>query len=362
MKTICYTSSCCLLFLAVLISAFSSCDTLSSDDSPGTISLHFSSHSYLDTKASADLPDTNAFLLTVLDKDGAEIYRGSYGDSPETFDVSPGTYTISVVSTEFKSPKFSSPQYGDKQVVVVSPGASCNIELLCRQMNSGVKLNVASNFLKSYPNGSLFLKSSEGKLMYGYSETRIAYFCPGQISLVLSNGSKDETILTRILESQEILVLNVSAPVASHPSNGMTIQIDTTRYWKEEDFVIGQGNADGGEKDKAYNVGQARNNAGMDNVWVYGYIVGGDLSSSSASFTGPFKSRTNIVIASRSSVTDKATCLSVQLQKGKIRDALNLVDNPDNIGKEVFLKGDIVGSYYGIPGIQNITEYEFKQP
>lgn len=140
----------------------------------------------------------------------------------------------------------------------------------------------------------------------------------------------------------------------------MSIQVDTTRFWSEEDFIIGQGDQDGGDRDKAYNIGQARSMAGKEDVWVYGYVVGGDLSSSSASFSGPFTSKTNLVIASRASASSKESCMSVQLQKGNIRDALNLVDNPDNLGRSVFLKGDIVESYYGIPGIQNITEYEFK--
>lgn len=338
-----------------------SCDILSPDDRPGNFTLHFSSDSYMSTKAGADIPDTNSFILTVTGPDGEVVYDGPYGSSPESFDVSPGNYTVSAISTEFKAPKFSSPQYGDKQLVVVSPGLSCSIELLCRQVNSGVKLNVSKDFLKVYPNGSLILKNPDGKLMYSYSEKRIAYFTPGPLSLILSNGAKDEVLLSRVLESQEILLLNVSASTSQTSSKGgVSIQIDTSRFWNVEDFVIGQENARGGSRETAYSVGQARSEAGAEGVWVCGYIVGGDLSSSSASFTKPFNARTNIVIASRSSVTQKESCLSVQLQKGKIRDALNLVDNPDNLGKEIFLKGDIVESYYGIPGIQNITEYEFK--
>ena len=49
--------------------------------------------------------------------------------------------------------------------------------------------------------------------------------------------------------------------------------------------------------------------------------------------------------------------MSVQLAKGEVRDALNLVTNPTLLGKKVFLKGDIEAAYYGIPGIKNITEY-----
>ena len=86
-------------------------------------------------------------------------------------------------------------------------------------------------------------------------------------------------------------------------------------------------------------------------------MVGGDLTSASISFDEPFKSNANIAIASRASVSDKDACLSVQLLKGDVRDALNLVDNPELLGRKVYMKGDIVESYYGIPGIKNITDF-----
>lgn len=89
-----------------------------------------------------------------------------------------------------------------------------------------------------------------------------------------------------------------------------------------------------------------------------GYVVGGDLSSASASFEKPFSSRTNIVLGPRSSTTDRTSCLSVQLPSGDLRDALNLVDNPGMLGRKVCLRGDIVEAYYGMPGIKNITEFE----
>jgi hypothetical protein len=105
-------------------------------------------------------------------------------------------------------------------------------------------------------------------------------------------------------------------------------------------------------------VHQARSSAGSKDVWVCGYIVGGDLTSASASFDEPFTSRTNILLGPKSSTKDKDVCLSVQLPSGDLRDALNIVDNPQLLGKKVYLKGDIVDAYFGIPGIKNISEYD----
>ena len=49
--------------------------------------------------------------------------------------------------------------------------------------------------------------------------------------------------------------------------------------------------------------------------------------------------------------------MSVQLSAGELRDALNLVDNPGNLRRKVYLRGDIVDAYYGLPGIKNLSEY-----
>ena len=350
-----------LVAMAMLLVISASCEIIDLIGAQGELRLSFSDNSYNTTKASSEIPDTNSFILNVVDSKGNTVYNGKYGDSPESLLVSAGSYTVTALSGEFSSPKFSSPQYGDKQLVVVSAGKVANVELLCRQMNAGVRLKVGADFLKAYPDGSLFLKSDQGKLLYAYREKRIAYFKPGNVSLILSNQGKDETVFSRILESQEILTLNINAPQDGVTKGGVHIAVDTTRYWNSSDVTIGdKSGTGGGDKGKALSVAQARGSAGSEDVWVYGYVVGGDLSSSSASFSTPFKSRTNLLLGTRSSSSDKGSCLSVQLLKGDIRDALNLVDNPDILGTQIFLKGDIVESYYGIPGIQNITEYEIK--
>ena len=349
-----------LLSFGALVPALSSCESLFPSMGTGELHLRFSaSSSALTRAAEVPVPDTNDFILTVLDPDGEPVYEGPYGLSPESIEVSPGEYSVKAVSSLFDKPAFSSPQYGDARTVIVESGGATYVELLCHQINSGIKLNIADDFLTSFPNGVLLLESGDGKLMYSFTEKRIAYFNPGEVSLVLSDGGEDRTLFVRRLESREILSVNISAPVPESTSIPVSIQLDTTRYWSFEDYAIGGGDVQLPDSE-IHTIQQAKAMAGAEGIWVRGYVVGGDLSSSKVLFEGPFSSRTNIAIASRASVSEKSSCMSVQLQKGDIRDALNLVDNPDILGAEVFLKGDIVEAYYGIPGIQNITEYEFK--
>jgi hypothetical protein len=217
--------------------------------------------------------------------------------------------------------------------------------------------------LNGCPDGSLFLKSSQGKLLYSYSEKRVAYFQPGQISLILSQGGKDEVLLTRNVQARQILVLGVS--VAQNSSDAsfqgigdVSVSVDTTRTWLEDDFVIGGSSGKGSSSEDAMTVALAISNGPKNDVWVSGYIVGGDLTSTSASFNGPFKSQTNILLGPKSSTVDRSACIAVQLSSGSIRDALNLVNNPQMLGRKICLKGDIVESYFGLVGLKNLEAYE----
>ena len=334
-----------------------SCDNLMQTfGRQGILQVRFADGTVPTTRSA--FPDTNDFILTIANSKGDFIYDGPYGASKESFPLDEGTYTVTAKSCDFKEPQFDCPQYGDSQVATIKAGKTTVVTLACVQLNSGIRLRITPEFIAAFPSASLVLKGASGKLMYAYTEKRIAYFEPGTVNLMMSEGGQDKTLFTRRLEPQQVLTLGVSVG-AEGSGGGVQVQVDTTRTWVDEEFTIG-GESGGDELDKALSVPEAKKHTGEQDVWVYGYIVGGDLSSSKCSFVKPFSSRTNIVIASKSSCRDKQECLSVQLAKGDIRDDLNLVDHPELLGRQVFLLGDIVESYYGIPGIQNISEYRLK--
>ena len=331
------------------------------------------------TRASAEIPDTNDFILRVSNADGKVLYEGPYGESPESLLVDAGSYTVGIRSIEFTAPGFSRPLYGDEQVVVVKGGAVVTVRLNCTLQNAGVRLQVAPDFLSSYPDGVLYLKAGETRLMYSYSEKRIAYFPPGPVSLLLYNQGKDETLLSRTLDARTILTLNISAPHGggSAMASSISVAVDTAKVWNSESYIIGGGGSSGGssssggsgsggsggddEIDGAYSVAQAPSHAGEDGVWVFGYIVGGDLSTAGTTVkTSKVTKATHLAIATRSTVTAKASCVAVELPKGKIRNALNLVDHPDLIGTRVYLKGNLVNSYFGTTGLKGTSEYVLK--
>lgn len=350
----------CFVLLAAV-----SCQMLGMPDEAsekGELRISFSDDNV--TRVVEEIPDTSDFLLTVSGPDGDVIYDGVYGASPESMMVDAGSYTIYVRSCDFSKPAFATPQYGDQQCVVVPSGGVADVRLTCVQINAGVLLKVDESFLRNCPDAALFLKSSAGKLMYGYSEKRIAYFPPGSVSLFMSENGSDKVLFTRDLQPRTVLEIHISAADGAGQSaqERITVAVDTSRVWNTESYVIGGGDSSGkgGSMSDALTVSQAIASAGESDVWVSGYIVGGDLTSSSASFSGPFSSRTNIVLGPRSSTSSRSSCISVSLPSGEIRDEINLVDNPHLLGRKVFLRGDLVEAYYGMPGMKNLTDYELK--
>ena len=122
----------------------------------------------------------------------------------------------------------------------------------------------------------------------------------------------------------------------------------------------GQGAGDGSEA-TPYNVSAVIDGATGSEVWVEGYIVGwvdGASIDEGAHFTIPASSASNILISDNPNASSVAECVPVQLVSGSAaRSALNLMDNPGNLGKKVSLKGNLT-KYFGVSDVKETTEYK----
>ncbi|MDD6888659.1 MAG: DUF6359 domain-containing protein [Bacteroidales bacterium] len=102
-----------------------------------------------------------------------------------------------------------------------------------------------------------------------------------------------------------------------------------------------------------------------DKYWVKGYIVGrcdGQAFAPVFDATpveGIDMQSANIVLAPSADCTEKELCIPVQLPTGDVRTALNLVDNPTNLGKEVHVYGNIY-KYFSVPGVKNTNNYKLN--
>ena len=292
-----------------------------------------------------EMPDSSEFLLSIQDADGHFLYEGTYGDSPAYLPVSPGAYTLKVVSVPFTVPAFERPQFGDEQVVVVPSGETVTARLVCTMLNAGLRLQPSSAFQEAFPGGELYVRQADNHLKYTYEEQRTGYFLADAVSTFLYYQGNEQALFTRQLAPREVLTIRLEV---SEPGGQMNISVDTTRNHIGEDYVLLN----------AFSVSQARAHVGEKGLWVYGNIVGGDLTSNgkSVKIEGIDKT-THLALADSPSIKEKAACLAVELPKGALRDALNLVDHPELIGRQIYLKGDVVGSYYGTTGLKSTAEY-----
>lgn len=347
-----------------IVSLLSSCESIKIiDEGKGILQLSISGAS--PTKSiSREFPDTNRFNLIVRKIGGQIIYEGLYGQKPKELSVPAGTYDVDIKSANFLAPLYETPLYGDSKTVVVESGKVSPISLLVKQINSAIRFTFTNSFKSRFSGYEAEVADSKGKSRYPYTESRFLYINPGQFSLRLLNlNTAGDTvkIFTKSILANNMLTINMDYLTEGESGVVPGITVDTTSVWSSEDFLYGlEKEGDGLTQESAFLTNQLTSKVGMTGVWVTGYIVGGDLTQSGAKFTTPFSSESNLIIASTNNESDRLKCISVALASGSIRTALNLVTNPTNLGKRVWLKGTIVASYFNLTGINPVTEYKLE--
>ncbi len=132
-----------------------------------------------------------------------------------------------------------------------------------------------------------------------------------------------------------------------------TYQLDNIKYG-EGGEEPNPGDADG-TIDKPFSV-----------AYAVGYIVAGikndtkitTISSAEDVLfggTGQDVKNTVVLIADSKGETDYTKCVAVNLPTGDLRTAVNLQDNPENVGKKLTIKGKF-RTYFGIGGLRDVNK------
>ena len=353
-----------ILSLFALLPLLLSCEGIFTSGK-GSICVRISSESVGDVFSKSQsavlspIPDTEDFILSITDSKGKSIYKGRFGDSPESFELKAGNYTVAAASLEFDVPAFDQACFSDSKLIVLKDGQELFVELNCSQSNCGIALETDASFRAAFPSGSLLLGSDTGSLEYAYNESSYAFFPPGKVAVSLECEGENEALFSRRLNAGNMLLIKLSASSEITPGL-ISVKVDSSRVWDSEEFIYGDGSGNAGDIDHAYSVTEAADNAPREDVWVLGYIVGVATNTGKFSFEAPFSKNTNLLLGLRSSSTDANYLLCVELKAGDVREELNLVDNPGIKGRQIYIKGDLVSAYYGIPGLKNVSEFQFK--
>lgn len=180
---------------------------------------------------------------------------------------------------------------------------------------------------------------------------------------------------------------NVSIPADFIGQNKVTIALKYTSTettgstWEVQNFIVAPGKGEEivdpeppvaeNTKDTPYDVIKAltlTTDKGTAIAWVKGYIVGGVKEGNDANVVDTPEDvefgvsgirNSAILIAASKEETDYRKCLVIGFSNDSpaVRPLLNLVDHPENLGKEVVLLGTLKYAF-GAPGMKTITECE----
>jgi hypothetical protein len=175
---------------------------------------------------------------------------------------------------------------------------------------------------------------------------------------VAADGSRQQLFSKQLSEGQ---LLTLTLDASSDASNaGISVKLDTTATYLSQTIMVDrfqETSGDGASKASAFSIAQAAQHP-EESVWVWGYIVGGDLTSSAVNFEAPFTKNSNLAIAPSASCNNRDECMSVELASGSdIREAVNLVDHPDMLGRKIYIQGTVKSSYFGLVGLKSIKEF-----
>lgn len=131
---------------------------------------------------------------------------------------------------------------------------------------------------------------------------------------------------------------------------------------KEDDGYVFEGD---GSRENPYTVEDVKHMAipesttpteGQEKVWVKGYIAGSLNSSGNKYLEGEDVTDSNLGLGATTNEPEASATVPVQLPKGNIRDALNVKDTPDNVGKELLVYGYIL-KYMNKTGVKEVSDY-----
>lgn len=310
---------------------------------------HYSDGTFLKSGINTD---TNSFILKIYSTDGSRIYEGAYGSRPQEISVVPGGYEVGLYSRKFSPPALDMPVFGEEHTVVVAENEQAKVSFLCRQVNAGIKFSFSDDFKEKFPGSGIYVVQGDRKLEYSYSQTKYAYVSTESFSITYSYGGKDTLLLEKSLEAGQMVHMKLSYSASRTSASVFRVEVDTTRQWSTVDYNVGLKIPSG-----ALSISEAKEHIGEKNIKVFGYVFGGDPSTTTVRVGPPFESRTTMVIAPSMTERNRNNMMVVELPAGEVRDALNLVNNPENLGRPIVVTGTIVQSYYGYPGVKTTKGY-----
>lgn len=134
------------------------------------------------------------FFYTI---EGPDSYSksGTLGIEAIKETVAAGDYTVDIYSLEdyeSKLPDFGTVVYGARETKNVTANGTTKFNLVCRQINTGIKFVFDQSVIDYYGNDLTATVAQDGTKIITYSQgdiAKTAYFMPGDVVLTLKDGA-----------------------------------------------------------------------------------------------------------------------------------------------------------------------------
>ena len=335
------------------------CETLSwHEEGKGALSIRMQRETAVVVKADVPFAD---YLIEIKDNSGSTVALDRYSALPDPVVLEPGAYTVSALSEQPSVPAFDKPIYGSTVDVSVAAAVKNTLQMVCTQINAGLRIVYKPEFKAQYASYSVEVTGHDGALTYLKEEVRTGYFAPGTLQIVLSADGEAPVQIVKSVVARDMLVLTVLPAETTPGTTGaieLQLSVDTTKTWRREEWKPGSPTNDGLTPETAYTVAEAQLLGSGENVWVCGYIVGGDASASSFKTAPPFSANSNLLIADSPIEAARANCIAVELPASPalLRATFGMVENGVALlGRRSWFRGNIE-NYFGHPGVRATKE------
>ena len=217
-----------------------------------------------------------------------------------------------------------------------------NMQVMGNNLKSDIAVKFVTNDNGLFQASTTTLPSTGGKITFSFGPGASANTYSAQVELT-ATGNKGESVKKTI---------NLGAEVSSLNLEGSGKRMDP---YTVNDVIL-----------LANNPGTVWSNT---LYWAKGYVLGAVKRYNTDKFDGVCANdKKSLVLGTKADETDYSKVVTVELQYGDARDALNVVDNPQLIGQVIKVCGFLLNNsanplYLEKPGITNVKyDYQYVRP
>ncbi len=183
--------------------------------------------------------NTEDFICKILDEQGAEIERFTYGNKPtEPIELKVGSYKLVVLSEEtIPAKEWEHPTYGAEVPFTISKGETNTLETIkCKLSNVKVTVAYAADLYELLEEGSKSdVTVGSNTMSFAYTEERAAFFAAEQeensmtVDMSLNYAGKNSTMSYTVdgVKAGQWRKVTISMPHANEGNVVFTITIET---------------------------------------------------------------------------------------------------------------------------------------